>query len=505
MDMNRVRAKLPTALFIVAVFATFFLLFCTSLRIVPFDNDDFGHLVFFRKAIPLAGSWNPTRIFPEILMPLIGHFTASLITLSGAPVSPELAIDAPSVATAVVGAAAISLYTYCFIRLLRKLLDTSTATNIFAAIFFLLLHFLIFRSAASNNYYLFWSANMTCFYYYTLSNLLAASTVMLLVTWDNASFATLAAKSYPVKCLAVCLLYFSLFSNLYASITLLAYVFFVTVASLVRNRKTMDVKALLKQNSIRLAILVCGLCVQLLELFGGRAASLNTDPLSTRVVQTVTNLASVRPGNVFLFLIALIAIAYFAVSRRHKSARTANLDRLTLVFIASAVLALAYLLFAAAAAAPSYIKRPDVTFGVSFYLVLCMSYLAAWLVGRMKHVRVLVPLALMVLASFTTTSVETYKPMNVGGYSPREARRISVAIMREFQDAAEEHVDEMTLEVPVSPLGTADNWPWATYAASNFAGWAYVSGVTPTLIDTTGLEPVESMNTELGIALPGSN
>jgi hypothetical protein len=111
----------------------------------------------------------------------------------------------------------------------------------------------------------------------------------------------------------------------------------------------------------------------------------------------------------------------------------------------------------------------------------------------------------MVLASFTTTSVETYKPMNVGGYSPREARRISVAIMREFQDAAEEHVDEMTLEVPVSPLGTADNWPWATYAASNFAGWAYVSGVTPTLIDTTGLEPVESMNTELGIALPGSN
>ena len=57
----------------VAVFAAM-LVFFTVLHPIPImDEDDVIYTVLVRKAIPLPGSWNPSRMMPEVLMSLCGN------------------------------------------------------------------------------------------------------------------------------------------------------------------------------------------------------------------------------------------------------------------------------------------------------------------------------------------------------------------------------------------------------------------------------------------------
>ena len=66
-----------------AVFAAM-LVFFTVLHPIPImDEDDVIYTVLVRKAIPLPGSWNPSRMMPEVLMSLVGN-------LSGLATAPSL-------------------------------------------------------------------------------------------------------------------------------------------------------------------------------------------------------------------------------------------------------------------------------------------------------------------------------------------------------------------------------------------------------------------------------
>ena len=66
---------------IVNLFLTILLLlfFANICPIVPYDKDDWIYLGQMRIPIPMWNGWNPTKILPEVLMPICGYFGARLV------------------------------------------------------------------------------------------------------------------------------------------------------------------------------------------------------------------------------------------------------------------------------------------------------------------------------------------------------------------------------------------------------------------------------------------
>lgn len=55
-----------------AIFAFLFVFFARVHPLMLFDTDDWQYISYSRHAVPIWGDWNPTRVFPETVMPLAG-------------------------------------------------------------------------------------------------------------------------------------------------------------------------------------------------------------------------------------------------------------------------------------------------------------------------------------------------------------------------------------------------------------------------------------------------
>ena len=47
--------------------------------LLPFDGDDWRYIGAIRLPFPIWGGWNPTRVLPELLMPLGGYISAFIV------------------------------------------------------------------------------------------------------------------------------------------------------------------------------------------------------------------------------------------------------------------------------------------------------------------------------------------------------------------------------------------------------------------------------------------
>ena len=133
----------------VILFSFLFLFLCTwFIRICPlivFDGDDWTYIAASRSALPLIRAWNPSRILPELLMPLCGSFAAFVLC----PILGDYLLSV-TVSAALFVSAFILLYLISFYLLLRKLGHSVLSSCAWSVLFFIL-HYLIFRGAPSDN------------------------------------------------------------------------------------------------------------------------------------------------------------------------------------------------------------------------------------------------------------------------------------------------------------------------------------------------------------------
>ena len=109
---------LKSVVFCMAVFCAM-LVFFTVLHPVPImDEDDVIYTVLIRKAIPIPGAWNPSRVMPEVLTSLCGNLAALCTALGFGRF-----IDCQVVVLGVIFSLFITAYIYTFFRLLRVRFD----------------------------------------------------------------------------------------------------------------------------------------------------------------------------------------------------------------------------------------------------------------------------------------------------------------------------------------------------------------------------------------------
>ena len=305
------RAAVERTVFCLTVFFSMLVFFAVLHPIPIMDEDDVLYTVLSRPAIPIPGYWNPSRMMPEVLMPLCGNLAALCARLGFGSF-----IDCQVFLLAAMLSGFITAYVYAFRRLLELRFHTESFTAVCLSGLFLLLHFLIFRTDYSRNLYMFYSYDACCVFYYTMPALLCCTLVLHFMASQDGQ-AILTEGSLLRKSLLVLALYFALFSNLFGSVILAVYAGFRVLRNLLRKRS-----AFLKDNALMIGIVVLWLIAVCLEATGGRAGGAVTAvaegraPFLSVVGDALGSLARrfTESSLLFRLMTAACAVAVAAVS-----------------------------------------------------------------------------------------------------------------------------------------------------------------------------------------------
>lgn len=63
----------------IALFLVLFIYFTQITPLLPFDADDWSTLGTMRLPIPLWGVFNPSKVLPEVIGPLVGEIAAYVV------------------------------------------------------------------------------------------------------------------------------------------------------------------------------------------------------------------------------------------------------------------------------------------------------------------------------------------------------------------------------------------------------------------------------------------
>ena len=209
--MLKKKENLQLFIFGLLLFAFLIVFFVVVHQLVIFDTDDWNYIFAIRSAIPTWGDWNPTRLFPEIMMAVVSQLVANILyPISGDYIGTM--IWGHGLFTSVV----ILVYVICFIKLIREKFKVTSEESLVYATLFVVFHFVIFRKVYVGNEHLFYSSNVTCYYYYLLPTLLNCIAVMELMRIEH-NESLWKAKTAVSKGIFFLLVYLCIFSNLYCN------------------------------------------------------------------------------------------------------------------------------------------------------------------------------------------------------------------------------------------------------------------------------------------------
>ncbi len=154
------------------IFLILFIFFTQANMLVPYDGDDWANLSMKRKFLPAWGSWNPIKILPETLFPLVGYVAAYVIK----PLTGNYIYSITLVSAGVLSGI-IVVYVLLFRRWLEKFWGLSLENSYIFSFIFFLIHFLIFKGNGTSQF-LFGSTSLTNTFHYLIPALWNACLVL---------------------------------------------------------------------------------------------------------------------------------------------------------------------------------------------------------------------------------------------------------------------------------------------------------------------------------------
>ena len=420
---------------------------------VILDYDDWSYVSYSRIPVPWPSFWNPSRVLPELIMPLFGRIGALLYRLF-----PSLGyIRAETLAFAVMLSLMLFGYVGFFFRYLRKRIGLSESRALLAAFLFFLLHFLIFRTEETENNCLFRTANLTCCCFYLVPVLWNAASVLLLAS-EPALYDAFSKHGRIRNRLAVLLLvYFGVFSNLYAGILLAVFAGLRLLEAILKREKR---TAIIKTHGVSLLILTFWGVSLLFEAMGGRAGLADSGtPFSEKLAAVLQGgtevLRSFNP--VFTALLVLLPATALLLRRKRK---TRIIPKLFLAVILIAV----YIVLLCAKVDPAYIQRPEVLISIFSPLLAAAAILFGFLLENSKKGILWGTVLLLLLYGCTDTPGRTFaESYGIDAViTPETCIAVSQDVVDQVIQAEREGRTQLTIDVSFNG-DYCDNWPQCTY------------------------------------------
>lgn len=475
----------------VFVFAFMFLWFTQIHPLVIYDSDDWSFVSFVRSGLPSWKSWNPARVLPETLMPLVCNLSAHLLY----PWMGDY-MGAITIGCALVVSLFITIYIRCFTKLVERIFSMGVLESTVMSVFFFLLHFLALLSEGSSNQHMFYCWDLTCYFFYLIPSLINASLVMIMT--ENQKFEEFweSEGNQVKKGLFLLCLYLAVFSNLPASGILAAYAGAgILVALLAQIKSRMPLKSFLKKTGLYAVILVLWLVSAIFELFGGRADSLAQE--SAGVLQGVKNVLealshpTVYSNKVFILAAIFVVVSAIAVCLLGFRKESSNhMISVFFTFMVGGVALLIYMVLLLAVVNWAMVSRAEYLFGLFFYLLIIVMLALCYLLKRYPGGMLVIPLALYVMLTCVNTTGQTFRDSNMKNTPADTWTMIGNDLVNQFIAADVQGLEYFELYVPVSEKDL--NWPlFAGYNGFAIGDTLYEHGVTSRRIEFTSVATME--------------
>ncbi len=371
-----------------------FLVFYTHIHpVYVFSGDDWTYISNGRSAIPSLNEWNPSRIFPETIMPTIAAFAIHVVNVF---------VHDYMLSLTVTFAAFISVFICCYLfvvyRTLRKLYQIEEVQAGFITIIFLFFHYFIFASLDMDNLHLFYIYDLTNCFYYMLPTLLNISLILLLLTHEFTGSKWFDIS--PVKLGVMCLLiYLGVFSNLFSGYVLAIYSVIYLIEKVFIKKKNSNVAfvTFLKEIAPAVSILILFFVSMIMDANGTRAANIDQSfDLGLTLSILLRRLWYVK--KIFILLFIILAIITFFICCKDKK-NNGSLDEKSNILqkiiqksIIYTILSLIWIILLSTASNPPYVQRMDVLLFPTFCVIFVAINMLVLLISRYPKLMAILPL-----------------------------------------------------------------------------------------------------------------
>lgn len=349
-------------LFIFVFLVVFFSRICP---ITVYDSDDWIYITQMRIPLPIWNAWNPTRILPEVLMPLCGYISAYFVY----PIVGDYFYSITITAAVMLSVFVLALC-FCFMKLMRNRFCLSINLSLCFEILFLIFNFLIFRNRGTSRY-MFYADNMTCIFFYTISGIINAIAVLIMLQYQD--FQKAYEKFSPARRGGVMVLvYFAVFSNAFHSAVTAIYCGIMLLRGLINMAKegTLTIKAYLKNNKIYMEIAGIWIISAIFEMGGGRASSYISKggiSLSVSLKQLFTLIQAISDPFRMIAIISFGWLLFRAISCFYNKSRNEAIDLFYLLLSNLGIL-VGYLILLCAQV--HYMSRIEASWNIWFYVIV---------------------------------------------------------------------------------------------------------------------------------------
>lgn len=488
-------------LFFVTIFLSLFCFFTVVHPLYIYDMDDWTYVIQTRKAIPLWKSWNPTRVFPETLMPLTAEIGIRLFM----PFNGDYILSM-GIAFAIVLSACYSIYFLLFYKLARRMFDISVGYGTVLTGTILLMHFLPFMKNMTGNGYMFAAPSVVCVFYYTIPALFNAMLVMAFSHDDSfmeREMGELLRRPKSTDGIWLLLIYLAINSNMFQSILLMSYICgtllmdFIEELICERKQTRLLIIQYCKKRMVKLSVIVIWLLSLLMEANGGRATSMGTsESFGGALVACMEAFFKTIFGlnHFFTGMVAIVIVAAFIILiKRWKNRGELETKYVGLMirYIVGMVITIICLIMLCAKVGLGYFTRNDVFSGILFYALLITWISMVYIVRRLSVSSVFIPIGVYVLLFATVINVRSYREFNVSGYDARIVKDISDDIVAQVVAANEKGCNAVEVQVPVYNL--EGNWPIPILSGERISRTLRAHGIIGRQMEITVI-PTNEMN-----------
>lgn len=462
LSLNIIRNNYLLILGTLIVLVFMYVFFVVVKPYVPYANDIFilvAGLGGRRGALPNPLLWNPSRVLPETLIPVVTDIFYSLTDNFVDSVSLPNGI----IITLLCGLLYIALYFMLLSLHKNKMFSFSVSLTFF------ILCFLIFITKQDSTY-LFSSYDIVCSYCYTIPNIANS----IIVCW----FLKLRIQNKPILnknnllkmgpfILVIC--YFAIFSVLQSAVVLGSFCIATLLVSIISSDEKMSmmskIKACMKKSEFKIycIILIAFVVYMILEVSGPRANS-GVIPLFSKaylhafILTLKSFFGLIKQINFYFILFCIIAIiiASLIYIKDKNPIKRVFLDAFLLCAI-SGLLCFVMDICVNAKSIAWISCEVDHIFGIFFYMLVSISISCSYILKNIPKIFLIVPLIMIVLF------VECQKyNFRIGGQPSPTISQMKYIVnqwVEQIREADMHYEDTVTIKMPVGgPVNAAIGW-----------------------------------------------
>lgn len=459
---------LKTLLLFAFIFMIILCFYLFKQKLYLFDTDDWINISNNRSFLPKWGGFNPAKVLPETLLPIVTYIGHFLIY----PFKHDLVISS-HITYSIFFSVLITANVICFVKV-------AEVSNFFIKV--LLSLFVVFVLATfcyqneNNKDFLLSNVSVTTIFHYNIPVLLNCLAVFYLISIRDSFTLKQSKKKTTIQALAF---YYVIFSNLYANVILVSYSCSILFQFIFK-------RFLLKNNRSMTSIvphMYCALLWLISAIFeynGGRAKGIETNFLDyillsieyVGIVYKSINSALL----IFFLLISFIAIFTICIYKNNNKIIKIALGGVLTSLISWTGL-IVYLCVLGSKTGPGYLLSSATRLAFYFFpLLIAFFFISILFHFYKKSITIFTVTSSIVLIYQFGTTMNSIRYTNFQGINPDLAYSIIEDMHGQLIDEAKEDKQPIIIKVPKLQCGADDNWPLALYGGNRFAKSFYRYG-----------------------------